>query len=37
MFKTRLKFLLARSYDSTIQQWREDPERLKAEIMEGPW
>jgi hypothetical protein len=35
MFKTRLKYLLARSFDYTVRQWREEPEGLRAEIMAG--
>ena len=30
MFKTRLKYLLMRSFDYTAKQWREDPETLRA-------
>jgi hypothetical protein len=33
MFKTRLKYLLVRSFDYTVKRWREDPEGLRAEIM----
>ena len=32
MFKTRLKYLLMRSFDYAVKQWREDPEGLKVEI-----
>ena len=32
MSKIRLKYLLMRSFKSTVQQWRHDPEGLKAEI-----